>query len=113
MRTFLLLALSVLSVTTAVGQERPRNWTISVAFFAGAQAMDAASSRGYIEANPVLGRGQFGARQATIKVGITSSVILAEWMILRRHPETRRFWTWANYGTGAATMAVAARNWSH
>jgi len=106
-------ALLVLSMLTASAQERPRrNWNISVAFFAGAQAMDAVSSRGGIESNPVLGRGQFGASQAAIKAGIAGGVILSEWMILRRHPDTRRLWTWANYGAGTAVAAVAVRNWN-
>lgn len=108
-----ILALLVLATLAASAQDGPRrNWNISVAFFVGAQAMDTMSSRGGIEANPVLGRGQFGARQAAIKAGIASGVVLAERMILRRHPETQRFWTWANYGTGTAIAAMAVRNWS-
>jgi hypothetical protein len=103
----------LLTTLAAFAQDGPRrNWNISVAFFVGAQAMDSMSSRGGFETNPVLGRGQFGARQAVIKAGIASGVVLAEQMILRRHPETQRFWTWANYGTGTAIAAVAVRNWS-
>lgn len=98
---------------TVYSQDRPqRNWNISVAFFVGAQVMDTMSSRGAIETNPVLGRGQFGMRQMAIKGGIASGVILAERAILRKHPDTRRFWTWVNYGTGAAITAVAVRNWN-
>jgi len=74
--------------------------------------MDAASSRGSFEANPLLGRGQFGRSQLAIKGGIAGGVVLAEWLILRRHPETKRFWTWTNYATGAVTTAVAVRNWN-
>ena len=51
-------------------------------------------------------------RQVAIKGGIASGLILAERLILRKHPETRRVWTWVNYGTGAAITAVAARNWN-
>ena len=47
-----------------------------------------------------------------IKSGIAGGVILAERMIMRKHPETRRFWTWANYGTGTVIAAVAVRNWN-
>jgi hypothetical protein len=107
-----ILALLVLSMLTASAQEhRQRNWNISVAFFVGAQAMDTVSSRGAMETNPVLGRGQFGARQMTIKAGIGGGVILAERLILRRHPDTQRFWTWTNFATGTAITAVAVRNW--
>jgi hypothetical protein len=117
------LAIFVLSMLTAYSQdhsqerlqpqERPqRNWNISVAFFVGAQVMDTVSSRGAIETNPILGRGEFGMRQMAIKGGIASGVILAERIIMRKHPDTRRFWTWVNYGTGAAITAVAVRNWN-
>ena len=98
------------------GGRRPgatqRNWNISVAFFVGANVMDTMSSRGAFETNPVLGRGPFGMRQVAIKGGIASGLILAERLILRKHPETRHVWTWVNYGTGAAITAVAVRNWN-
>jgi hypothetical protein len=108
-----ILALLVLSMLAANAQEHPqRNWNISVAFFAGANVMDTMSSRGAFETNPVLGRGQFGMRQMAIKGGIASGLILAERLILRKHPETRSLWTWVNYGSGAAITAVAVRNWN-
>jgi len=107
-----ILALLVLSMLAAAAQERPRSWNISVAFFAGSQMVDALSSRGRIEANPLLGHGPFGLRQSAIKGGIVGGVVLTEWLILRRHPDTKRFWTWTNYATGAATAAVAVRNWN-
>ncbi len=110
MKIWALLALSML---TAFAQDRPpRNWNFSVAFFAGAQVMDTMSSRGAMEQNPVLGRGQFGARQMAIKAGIGSGMVLAERLIMRKHPETRSFWTWTNYATGTAIAALAVRNWS-
>ena len=103
----------MLTASAQDSQDHPRrNWNISVAFFAGAQVMDTMSSRGAIETNPVLGRGQFGGRQMAIKSGIGAGVILAERMIMRKHPETRSFWTWANYATGTAIAAVAVRNWN-
>jgi hypothetical protein len=106
-------ALLVFSMLTACAQDRAqRNWNISVAFFFGTHVMDTMSSRGAMEQNPVLGRGEFGGRQMAIKSGIAGGVILAEQLIMRKHPETRRFWTWANYGTGAAIAAVAVRNWN-
>ena len=113
MKLFIVLLLSML---TAYAQDRmqdhtQRNWNISVAFFVGANTMDTLSSRGAMETNPVLGRGPFGGRQMAIKSGITAGMILAERLMIRNHPETRKFWTWANYGTGTAIAAVAARNW--
>ncbi len=108
-----ILALLVWSMLAADAQEHTqRNWNVSVAFFVGANVMDTMSSRGAFETNPVLGRGPFGMRQMAIKGGIASGLILAERLILRKHPETRHVWTWVNYGTGAAITAVAVRNWN-
>ena len=107
------LALLAVGTLAANAQERPkRNWNISVAFLVGAQAMDAVSSRGLVELNPVLGRGQFGTRQVAVKSGIASAMILTELLFVRRHPETRRSWTWVNYGTGIALSSFAVSNWS-
>jgi hypothetical protein len=107
-----IVAMLVLSMLTASARDhRQRNWNISVAFFVGAQAMDTMSSRGAIERNPLLGRGEFGGRQMMIKAGIAGGVILTERLIMRRHPDTRPFWTWTNYATGAAITSVAVRNW--
>lgn len=88
-------------------------WAASVAFLAVAETADIASSRGSYELNPVLGRGPFGARQASIKAGIVGGVILAEWLILRRHPDSSRAFKWANYIAGGVTVGVAIRNWRH
>ena len=113
MKLFIVLLLSMLTVYAQdhTQDHAQRNWNISLAFFVGANAMDTLSSRGAMETNPVLGRGPFGGRQMAIKAGITSGMILAERLMIRKHPETRKFWTWANYGTGTAIAAVAARTW--
>jgi len=104
-----LLASSMLTASAQDHSQRNRN--ISVAFFVGAQAMDTMSSRGAIELNPVLGRGRFGSRQTMVKAGIASGIVLLERTIMRRYPDTRRYWTWTNYATGAAITSVAVRNW--
>ncbi len=88
-------------------------WEVSVAFLAGTQAMDIASSRGRMETNPILGYGPFGARQVAIKGSIFAAVVVGEWLILRRHLEMRRAFVWGNYIAGGVTAGVAVRNWRH
>ena len=48
---------------------------------------------------------------AFVALSALAGMLLAERLMIRRHPETRKFWTWANYGTGTAIAAVAVRNW--
>lgn len=88
-----------------------RSWAWSATFVMGATTADIASSRGQRELNPVLGYGDFGARQVSIKLAITSAVLGAEWLLMRKHPEMRRPWTRFNYAAAGVTGAVAARNW--
>ena len=84
----------------------------SAAFLASSQLTDALSSRNRDELNPILGRSPFGARQETIKASALGAVLLAEWLIVRHHPEWRRGFMWANYLSGGVTFAVAAHNYS-
>lgn len=88
-----------------------RNWNVSVSFVMGAQVLDAASSRGAYELNPLLGRGPFGSRQVMTKGAIVGSLILSEWLVMRKRPETRRAWAYTNYAIAGATTGIAVRNW--
>lgn len=91
-------------------------YRMSVVSLVGASAMDAASSWGHREGNPVL-RGNeaaYGWQGALIKAGIVSGVLLAERWLLGRHPcdsRLRRTLTYVNYGAAGVTTAVAVRNW--
>ena len=53
-------------------------WHASEAALLASNVADAAVSWGHYESNPVLGRGPFGVRQASIKIGLVSAVILVE-----------------------------------
>lgn len=88
------------------------SWEVSLAWVAGANALDIASSRGRMELNPILGRGPFGARQVGIKVGITGAIFFAEWWNVRKHPERRRTWERVNWIAGSAITGLAVRNWT-
>ena len=106
---FLVLTSSSLAVEPVESQKFYR-W--SLAAVAGSQAADVASSWGGIEANPVLGAGRvFGPREAAIKCGVVAGAQFAWWYFTRRHPKARRILSYINFGTSAATTAVAVRNW--
>lgn len=86
-----------------------RLWKASLAALAGASAWDTQSSWGGSEANPVLGHGNFGARQAGVKIGLIGGVALVEWITVRKTHRDRVL-TWTNFAAAGVTAGVAARN---
>lgn len=106
------LALLLLVPVLACGSDL---WHVSVAAYSGAQAFDAASSLGRIEANPLMrsADGRFGTRGIAIKAGITGAVVLGQYLILRRRPQARRALAVVNFGVAAGVGVVGARNLWH
>ena len=99
----------VLLSGTLCAAERPDLLAISQASFAVATAADSASSWGLYETNPILGNGTFGAKQAAVHAGITSALIAAESVVVRRHPSLRKAFTVVNFAaTGVLAGAVAS-----
>lgn len=90
-------------------QERPRiDWLrVSQITVISAASADAASSWGQYEMNPVLGRGQFGARQLAIKGGVSVGGIYAWNRLGARHPKVV---TVVNFGMTALLGWAAAHN---
>ena len=112
MKKTLLLALLGCQLIAADNGKPPRlrAWWGSVGMLAAATAADIYSSRGGYELNPILGRGQFGARQAGIKIGAVVGLATVQRLVLRRHPRAERSFVVANVASGAATGLVAYRN---
>ena len=102
---------------TANAQEKvhagpPKSWSISVGFVIGTSALDAISSRGMIEQNPLMGRGDFGARQEAMKGATVGALIAGEYLFLRKHPSMTKAATAANWVYGGTTMILGpAHNW--
>lgn len=84
---------------------------ISQVFVASSAVADVQSSWGRYELNPVLGRGQFGARQAAISAGITGGLLLLERPLVRHHPSLRKPLTVVNFVVSGIRFGVAAQNW--
>ena len=103
------LILASLLFLPCCAQDRAYNW--SVVAVVGSQALDIHSSMGHYEANPVLGSGPFGKRQIGTKLAIVGGWQVAQWLIVRRWPETRRAATLVNYAAAGATGAVSVRNY--
>lgn len=89
-----------------------RQWTISLAPLFASQAVDAASSYGMRELNPLLAgsNGGFGMKATTIKFGVVGALAGAEYFIVRKHPASAKFFTIVNWVTAGATTGLAVRN---
>lgn len=85
----------------------------SVAFLAAGHIADHRSSIGQRELNPFL-RGTAGqydsGRGALIKAAIVGGNVIAQRLLIRRHPRLRKWATGANLVWGGASFAIAARN---
>lgn len=101
--------LLVLVALPALAQDSA--WRASVAAVAASSALDVHSSFGAYELNPIVGRGQFGSRQASISLGITAGVLVFEYLVVRKHPRFERTLTWTNFAVAGARAGTAARNY--
>jgi hypothetical protein len=89
-----------------------RQWAISLAPLFASQALDAASSYGMRELNPLLAgsNGGFGMKATTIKFGVIGALAGAEYLIVRKHPASAKFFTIVNWVTAGGTTGVAVHN---
>ena len=98
-------------------------WKTSLAVLGTATLVDAHSSWGRQELNPALRGpdGRFGAQGVSLKVGLAAGAALGQYFTMRRIEKAygkdaanRGYlsFTVANFATGAAFGAVAARNYS-
>jgi hypothetical protein len=90
-------------------------WTISVAVLATVNVLDARSSMGRLETNPLLqnGQGRFNARRAaTVKSAASGGIVLVQLLLMKRMPEQRleKSAAIANFVAAAAVGATAYRN---
>jgi hypothetical protein len=103
------LFLFILLASFAMAQDRA--WDVSVGAFAASAAVDAHSSWGRYELNPIVGTGQFGSRQAATTLSISASIIAAEYLLLRKYPRLARRMTWTNFAMAGIRFGTAARNY--
>ena len=84
----------------------------SQALLLGSTVADVLSSRGMVERNPILGRGDFRvANQGAKALGITGALIVAETLIVRKFPAAAKVLRFVNFGGAGAHGLAAAHNW--
>jgi hypothetical protein len=109
-------------VTTERGGERSsasnakwrRQWSISLAPLFASQALDAASSYGMRELNPLLASpdGGFGMKATSLKFGVIGALATTEYFLVRKYPRSAKVFTIVNWTTAGATSALAVHNYS-
>jgi len=89
-----------------------RQWAISLAPLWASEALDAASSYGLREQNPLLAgsNGSFGMKAAGIKFGVVGALVGGEYLLVRKHPASAKFFTIVNWVTAGATTGLAVHN---
>lgn len=89
-------------------------WKISLAPLLASQALDAYSSGGLHELNPMLAGsgGQFGEKAMLLKAGIAGALIGVEYLVVRKHPAAAKLLWKINLASAAVTGGVAAHNLS-
>ena len=96
-------------------QKRSRRlWLASVAAVVTANTLDLMSSRGGMEANPLLqnSNGSFNmGRGVALKAAFSGGMLLSEWVFARRTAGGTRSFAITNFGTAAALTGLAVRNW--
>ena len=95
------------------GARPSKLWRFSVAALAAGSAADALSSYGHRETNPILRNpgGTFSGKAMGIKAAIAGGGVAAQWIVLRKHPESARAAAITNFGMAGLFTGVAARNW--
>jgi hypothetical protein len=89
-----------------------RQWAISLAPLFASEALDAASSYGMRELNPLLAgsNGGFGTKASVIKFGVVGVLAGAEYFVVRKRPASAKFFTIVNWVTAGATTGLAVHN---
>ncbi len=114
----LVCLLAVGSAHPCLGQARrgwKKIWTVSVAVLATANVMDARSSAGRFETNPLLqnGQGRYSAgRGIAVKSAASGGMILVQMLLQRRRPNQglEKPAAIVNFAAAAVVGATAYRN---
>ncbi|MGA3187342.1 MAG: hypothetical protein ABSF22_09540 [Bryobacteraceae bacterium] len=123
MKHLIFSAAFVMSVVTAadlpashesVADLGMKSWKISLIPLVGSQALDAASSYGMRELNPLLAssNGGFERKATAIKLGVTGALVGVEYLIVRKYPQSARVISKLNWTTGIVTTGFAVHNYA-
>jgi hypothetical protein len=90
-----------------------RSWERSLIPLVASQSLDAASSYGYRELNPLLpeSNGVFGMRATAVKFSVVGALIGAEYLLARKSPRAARLITRLNWASSAVTTGLVVHNY--
>ncbi len=102
------------SVDSAARMASQRSWKLSLIPLVASQGLDASSSWGMRELNPILAdrNGAFGAKAAGIKFGMVGAFIGIEYLVVRKFPRSARVFSKMNWAGAAVTTGLAVHNYS-
>ena len=91
-----------------------RRWAISLAPLFASEALDAASSYGMRELNPLLAspNGGFGMKATGLKFGVIGALAVTEYYLVRKYPRSAKVFAIVNWTTAGATSGLAIHNYS-
>ena len=89
-----------------------KQWAISLAPLLASQSLDAASSYGMRELNPLLASpdGGFGMKATSMKFGVIGALTGVEYVLVKKYPRSAKFFTIVNWTTAGATTGLAVHN---
>jgi hypothetical protein len=89
-----------------------RQWAISLAPLFASEALDAASSYGMRELNPLLAgsNGGFGMKATALKFGVAGALAGVEYVLAKKYPRSAKFFTVVNWSTAGVTSGLAVHN---
>lgn len=102
------------SAHESVERSALKSWKVSLAPLVASQALDAASSYGLRELNPLLAssNGGFERKAASIKLGVTGAIVGVEYLIVRKYPRSARVISKLNWTSGIVTTGFAVHNFA-
>lgn len=91
-----------------------KSWKVSLIPLVAGQGLDAASSYGMRELNPLLAssNGGFEMKATSIKLGATAAAVGIESLIVRKYPRSARILSKLNWATGIVTSGFAVHNYA-
>lgn len=85
-------------------------WKVSAVVLGAVSIADGVSSNGLSERNPLLGRGEFGSRQVSIKAAIVAGALVGQWWAVKKKPELERVFVFTNVGVAGLTSWAVVHN---
>ena len=89
-----------------------RRWMWSLGPLVASEALDASSSYGLRELNPVLADsdGRFGMKAVGIKFSVVGGLVGVEYLLIKKFPGSAKFFSVVNFSAAGITTGLAVHN---